>query len=189
MPTINNIEFLTLPQQVSKNKKDIKTIDDSIANITQTIYNMSEAIETVSETVDRELTPLTDEVQGFTYNPAGNTFTHSGLWESGEMNTSQVLVQDGSSWVLKLNITPLTQNMVIIYRLLFDGPGITVVNLTIDGVFAPVSPEKGISYKIEGGKTFISDANPATGGGGPGYLVVVGINGCMVSCTSGYAFG
>lgn len=189
MSKINNIEFLTLPQQVMKNKRDVATLQTEVAEHGTSIDEMSQDLDSVSTTVVRELAPLTDEVDGFTYNVNGNTFTHSGLWESGEMKTSEVLVYESGSWKLKLNITPLTQNMVIIYRLLFDGPGIGVIELTVDGVFAPVSPETSISYEIANGKTRIYDPNPAMGGGGSGYLVIVGINGCMVSCTSGFAFG
>ena len=47
MPKINNVEFLTLPQQVSKNKRDVQDNTQDIASLNQTVDNIQAGISNI----------------------------------------------------------------------------------------------------------------------------------------------
>lgn len=97
MPKINNVEFLTLPQQVSKNKKDIQANTQDIASLNQTVDNIQAGISNI---------PM---LNGITINAVGVPQALSGTNKAILLDNlkNQALIKDEDktiSWALHLQV-------------------------------------------------------------------------------------
>lgn len=140
MPKINNIEFLTLPQQVMKNKRDVATLQTEVANnAVSTAGEFSNVYIGLNDLKDRvdEAEDIIEELL---------TATEDTGWQPLELTNASVNMSTTKMFIRKMgNVVALAGMMEFSSAYVPYPPGAWLVQLPLE--YRPIKRVEGLCIK------------------------------------------